>query len=287
MKLNILADVSNPKVGPSKRAINLIVGLKRLYIPYEICSDNYDYCMAMHDTKVFNIMHLLPSYTPIGPNVVHELSSDNRIANDFSNIVVQSNWIIDYMTWLDPIIASEKRFYEYPASVDIREWDIGKNRSVKYNALFYTKYQSDENRFAAEKLLKDNHQTFTTIKYGEYEPEELKKACLSTSYCIYNSCCEKSSNALLEILATGLPIYVIDSKKWIGDDKFDRATSAPHFSDDCGIIGTRDGNRFTEFLNNVNSNKYDPLLFVKDFSVEKIALLLIDIIERCYCNVYA
>lgn len=284
MRLNILINPNESiNKGPGRRAKNLLIGLDRLSIPYEICSDNFDFTIGMQASCVFNRIDLLPAYTPIGPNVIHEPAANIDIANRFTNFIVQSAWVEDYWRWTDATITDHYNFFIYPASVDMDEWSIFSQRSASVQCLFYTKYQSTENKNIAQKIYADRNHSSMIIEYGKYTTDDLKDACLKSEYCIFNSCCEKSSNALLEILATGLPVYVVNSHKWIGDDKFDRATSAPDFDERCGIIGGYCGENFDEFYDNVKMKKYDPVSFVKEnYTVEKISQKVVDIAEECY-----
>jgi len=286
MHYNILTGGGEPLTrGPGRRAANLFVGLDRLGIEWDDCSDNFDRAIALQLGKVSEHFDALPEYTPIGPNVIHEARAHLPIAKKFRNFVVQSQWVADYWKWCDPELTKDFNFYVYPASVNMENGfrEIAKTRQVSYECLFYTKYQNDDNRGKAEKLFQNKSDSSRTITYEEYTLDQLKEACFGARYCIYNSCCEKSSNALMEILACGVPMYVIDSKRWIGDDKFDKCTSAPHFDDRCGVISTAKDGAFDEFRNNVHAGKYSPSEFVEDgYTAEKVAKIVIDIIERCH-----
>ena len=282
MKPNLLIDLHESKrKGPGRRAWNLLNGLIKLKKEFDICSNNFDYAFGLQLSKVNLYFNKLNLNTPIGPNVIHEFSANKNISDKFKNFVVQSKWVQDFMTWSDESIANTKRFFEYPASVNIDEWYYGTKNHINNNCVFYTKYQSDENRLIYEKELKKRNQSYITIEYGKYNKVDLLQACWHSEYCVFNSCCEKSSNALLEILATNTPVYVIDSKRWIGDDKFDRATSAPHFSPVCGAKNS-DNIDFNTFIENVKTNKYNPIDFVIDYDIDKIAQKVLDILEECY-----
>lgn len=282
MKLNLLIDENEPLTrGPGRRAKNLMLGLDRIGVPYDICSDDYEFAVGLQCNKVFNCWQKLPEYTPIGPNVMHNAGDHTDIACKFSNYIVQSQWVKDYWLWQYPSPTDQFTFYIMPASVDTEEFMV--ERKPEVNCLFYTKYQSGENKAAARHVYQMLNHSAIDIVYGEYTTEQLKEACSKAEYCIFNSCCEKSSNAMMEILSCGLPIYVIDSKRWIGDDKFDRCTSAPHFSSACGVIGDNLGTGFGEFYELVRMNKYNPRAFINEgFTVEKIAKLLTEIVEKCH-----
>lgn len=283
MKLNLLIDTNeSTNKGPGKRALNLRIGLDKLGIDYDICSSNFGFAFGMQIKLVDRYFHQLKKVTPIGPNVIHDFSDHLDISVKFQNFVVQSQWVKDYMFWHDKDIAKEKTFFEYPASVDIDSWKPIYSKVIKYNCLFYTKYQSDENKEFALQIPKSRNHSVRIVEYGTYTNQDLRSVCYQSEYCIFNSCCEKSSNALLEILATNTPVYIVDSNRWIGDDKFDKATSAPHFSDECGVIDNFNGEDFDLFYEKVKMNHYHPLSFTKDFNVDVIAQKVIDILEECY-----
>jgi len=286
VKINLLCDLSEPVTrGPGRRARNLLVGLERLGIPYELRSRNFDYAFGLQNGAVNEVYKELPEYTPIGPNVMHNAGDHTGVAAKFKNYVVQSDWVADYWRWQHPELTHEFNFHIYPPACDIKAGygDVAKNRNPDIDCLWYTKYQNDENRNRARQLFDDRKHSHIRIEYNEYTDKDLISACARARYCIYNSCCEKGSNALMEILACGVPVYVVDSVRWIGDDRFDRCTSAPHFDDRCGVIGGIEGQRFSEFIDGVNSNKYDPHGFVAEgFTVEHTAKKVWDILQECH-----
>jgi hypothetical protein len=283
MRYNLLLGGGEPLTrGPGRRARNLEIGLTRLGIDYEVCGDDFSRAIGLQLGCVSRYFDSLPAYTPIGPNVVHEPSAHTLIAAKFKNFVVQSQWVAEYWKWACPELCTGYNFYIYPASVDMEDGfrEIAKNRKPEYECLLYTKYQNNDNRFAAEKLFSGH--SSKTIEYSHYTLDELKAACSGAKYCVFNSCCEKSSNALLEILACGVPVFVIDSVRWIGDDRFDKCTSAPQFDDRCGMINTREGSSFDKFKQNVAAGVYKPSEFIEEgYTAEKVAKIVIDIIERC------
>lgn len=287
MRLNLLIDLNEPLTrGPGRRANNLCIGLDRIGVPYDICSEDYEWSVGLQCNKVFNRVEKMPPYALIGPNVMHCAADHTGIAAKFTNFFVQSEWVADYWRWQNPDLTAGFNFYIFPASVDLQAGFTAVAESRKPEAkrcLFYTKYQSGENVSAAESIYKARGHSVTRIVYGEYTLDDLKKACAESEYVIYNSCCEKSSNALMELMACGIPVYVIDSKRWIGDDKFDRCTSAPHFSERCGMLGDFGGKDFDVFYRGVQRGDYAPHEFVRDnFTVEKVAADFVEVVKKCH-----
>jgi len=288
VKLNLLMNPAESLAkGPGRRAYNLTLGLDRLGIAYEVCSENYEYAVGMQAGQVFKRWEEIPDNTPIGPNVMHNAGDHTGVAAKFKNFIVQSDWVADYWRWQFPEETKDFTFHIFPAAVDVEDGyrNIAKNRQPADTGLIYTKYQNKDNYNAASIIAESRGNAIETIKYGEYTIDQLKAACSKAKFCIYNSCCEKSSNALMEILACGVPVYVVDSKRWIGDDKFDRCTSAPHFDDRCGIVGDAMGKEFDDFIARIEANAYDPHSFVEEgYTVEKTAQILVDIVEACHGN---
>lgn len=286
MKLNLLVDICEPLTrGPGRRASNLMLGLDRIGVEYEICGEDYEWSVGLQCNKVFNCWEKMPSYALIGPNVMHNAGDHTGIAAKFKNYLVQSDWVADYWKWQFPKESEDFNFFVYPASVDLKNGfsDIAYFRKPVTQCLFYSKYQSDQNREIASYIFKARGHSFTHIEYGHYTLDQLKEACRTSHYCIYNSCCEKSSNALIEIMACGIPVYVIDSKRWIGDDKFDRCTSAPHFNNACGVIGDFYGKDFDIFYQRVQHGEYEPHSFVlMNHTVEKVAADLVEVVKKCH-----
>jgi hypothetical protein len=283
MRLNLLIDETESLLkGPGRRAKNLMTGLDRIGVMYDICSDDYEWSVGLQCNKVFNCWEMMPSYSLIGPNVMHDAVSHTGIATKFRNYFVQSQWVAELWKWTSPDITRDYNFYVYPASVDLSAWKC-KDGNATANCLLYTKYQSGENREVAQLLYKSRSHSVIPIVYGEYTQSQLQDACLNVEYCIYNSCCEKSSNALMEIMACGVPIYVIEQKRWIGNDKFDQCSAAPHFDDRCGMIGDFAGKGFDDFYSNVKNGKYDPYSFVKEnYTCEKVAADLVEVVKQCH-----
>jgi hypothetical protein len=198
---------------------------------------------------------------------------------------VQSAWVEELWRWTGPAdIVDKLRFFVWPASADLDEFPIfPKSRVREIKALHYTKYQNNENFNWSYNIYNGRGHNAIVMRYGEYDIPKLIDNCSKVEYCIYNSCCEKSSNAMMEILACDIPIYVVDAKRWIGDDRFITATSAPHFDDRCGMIGDPHGAGFDEFYHNVLTGKYHPREFVADgFTVEHNARRLLQIVEECH-----
>lgn len=288
MKLNLLIDTNERlSKGPGRRAANLMLGLSRIGVEYEICNDDYsfEWAVGLQGMKVNSRVEKMPSYCPIGPNCSHCANDNTDIRDKFTNYIVQSAWVEDFWRWTGPTnIVNKYKFYVWPASVDAEDFrEASENRAPLVKALHYAKYQDQDNFGCAERIYKSHGHTFNVLKYGSYNFNELKEACRTAEYCVYNSCCEKSSNAMMEILACNIPVYVVDAKKWIGDDKFDRCTSAPHFDERCGMIGDRSGTGFGQFYENVKSGKYRPREFVLDgYTVEHGARRLVKIVEECH-----
>lgn len=280
MKLNLLINLSESlKKGPGRRAENLLYGFDRLGVPYDICGTDYEYAVGIQTGEVTPRIDLLPQCTPIGPNVMHCANDIPAIRDRFKNYIVQSPWVADFWKWAGPEIVNSFQFYVWPPSVDADWWKV--DRQPKYRCLHYTKYQNQDNFIDAQKLYQSRGHSAKVITYGEYEPEELRQACADAEYCVFDSCCEKGSNVLMEIRATDLPVYVCNSIRWIGDDRFDRCSSAPYFDDRCGIIGDRKGNGWIDFLQGLGT--YRPREFVlENYTVEHSALRLIDIVKGCH-----
>jgi len=288
MKLHLHTDGLIQAYGPRLRSDQLKIGLDLLGIDYTSDGTIGDVNVCIGSGAAFSRFNELPQCTPMGPNIIHDPLAHVPIVERFTNFIVQSDWVADLWRYYSPELCEGKKFFSWPFSVDLDFWKRNPDTDPKQevDALWYTKYQNSQNRHLVEDLLKQQNQTYTTVSYKEYTPEQLRHECCRVKYAIFQSCCEKSPHAMLEILAMGVPVFVVDSQRWIGDDSFDRATSAPYFDTElCGDVNVPDKTMveaFYKFRQAERLVKYNPRSFAERYTIESSTQILIDIVKECH-----
>lgn len=268
--------------GPNIRAVHLLRELDKMGVEYTRDRTIQAKNAAIHP-GAFNVLcDQLPACTPVGPNIVHEARGHTAIGSKFHNIIVQGQWVADYWRWYDPEICKNLTFYVWPSGVDTEIYKPD-DTPKDIDCLWYCKYVNQDARVAVSQELAKKNQSFRVVEYGQYEQAEMVAVAARSRYCVYSSCCEKSPHALLEIMSMGLPAFVIDSKKWIGDDKFDQCTSAPDWSDECGIKSSNEqiDDRFSTFL--ARLDQFKPREYVcRERTIRQFAQRFLDIVEACH-----
>jgi hypothetical protein len=276
MKLNLLASGARMTFGPGQRLSLLTRGLDALGVEYEFNGKDYSQAIGLHGDRVFLRWEELPVHVPIGPNVFHTSREHLPISEKFDNFIVQSEWVKDFWTWDNPKFS--KNIHVWPAGIDV-DFFSSRTKNITHDCLYYTKYQNTENEKRVTDMLDKHKQSYSTVRYGKYDYKDFPEMCSHFKYAVFQSCCEKSPHVLLEMLACGLPVYVLDSKRWIGDDKFDRATSAPYFDERCGEKCSGE-ERFPDFL----CRTYSPRDFVVEgFTYIHSTQILVDIMKGILC----
>ena len=106
-------------------------------------------------------------------------------------------------------------------------------------------------------------------------------ACEQSLFAILNTATESQGIAYQEILATGVPCYVIDKTVWNDQPGYNfPATSAPYFDDRCGIKH-HNLSRLGEFLDKLSTFKPRDYI-VDNLTLEKSASEYIKLLEMCH-----
>jgi hypothetical protein len=90
----------------------------------------------------------------------------------------------------------------------------------------------------------------------------------------------------MEVMSSGVPVLVIEEKTFLYSDyKFtnENVSACPYFDERCGMKTTIEtiGNDINMFIENVNSNKYNPRQYiVENHTLIKGAEKYVQILER-------
>ena len=279
-------------------AINLLKGLDKLGIPYRF----NDYKYAKNNPKeligVIGKPHLIferKFKNPIlfGASVFSHPIDCPTLLTDFPNIkkvLVPGPWI---KIKFDDYYGDENVII-WPTGIDTYTWNSDiKIKEPQFDFLIYDKVRWEHEKFENElispiqQIIKKEGLSFDTIRYGYYEPEQLKEKIANCKFAIFLCEHETQGIAYQQILATGTPILAWNRKGFWQDPefypdrvKYEPVSSIPYWDNRCG-----------EEFENIDEFREKLKIFLKgipnynpeDFIAENLTL------EKCaqeYVNIY-
>ena len=173
-----------------------------------------------------------------GPNIVVVPQEAGGILtrSEIDRVIVPTKWVEDVYSNEHPPLA--RRISIWPAAIDTDYWspqDI-----PKLNWLLYNKYQ-DSLAAAIAKALETANEKFIQINYGQYPHAKYREVLKTAKGLIWLSGSESEGIALLEALSMNVPALIWDVGSWkYQSPELKRAfaapaTSAPYFSEECGV----------------------------------------------------
>ncbi|PIY92210.1 MAG: hypothetical protein COY70_04580 [Candidatus Magasanikbacteria bacterium CG_4_10_14_0_8_um_filter_42_12] len=147
--------------------------------------------------------------------------------------------------------------------------------------------------------MEKKHLSYKLIVYGEYQEKDYLYVVQKAKYVIWVGCAESQGIALQETLACNVPILVWDVEK-LGDwqpknkseenffsekeRKYTKATSAPYFSQRCGIvfISEKKLNSAIETMEQKYNTFHPRSYVVKNLSLEVQAYAFLTLYEKHY-----
>jgi hypothetical protein len=270
-------------------AINLMKGLDRLNIPYRF--NDYKY-IKKHPEELACIIgkpHLLFDRDWKNPVILgagifsHPLGHEN-IFKKYDNlklILVPGEWM---RKMFEPYYGLNVK--AWPVGIDTEYWKPQTDAKILYDFLIYDKLRWEYDSHLLQliepihDILKKNNKTFETIKYGKYEPDELKKKAISASAIIFLCQHETQGQAYQQILSLNKPILAWDPREYWTDPayfpkkiKYGPVSSVPYWDDRCGFKFV-DKNEFESklklFMHDLNS--LEPRNFIlENLTLEKCA----------------
>ena len=260
--------------GPGKVALNLIAGFKKLGVDFvENVEQDVNGCLASWSPRFKD----LPRETLVGPNIMVLPTDDPSVWSYFDNFIVPCEWVGNYFKTFD--ITKDTKFHTWAVGIDTELFSpMGK---VKSKCLVYNKRGSKENLEVILQTLNLLKIEYVLLDYGSYTESDLLTACEQSLFAVLNTGTESQGIAYQEILATGVPCYVIDKQVWDDQPGYNfAATSAPYFDDRCGIKH-HNLSRFGEFLDKLSTFK--PRNYILDnLTLEKGASEYIRLLEECH-----
>jgi hypothetical protein len=262
--------------GPGKVAMNLVEGLKKLGIDFvENEERDMNGCLASWSPRFKD----LPRETLVGPNLMVLPTDDPSVWSYFDNVVVPCEWV-----------KNKYKKFNLPSNIYLHQWAVGidtelffPKKGTKSKCLIYNKRGSRQNLELIIQTLNSLKISYIVLDYGSYTESDLLTACEQSLFAVLNTGTESQGIAYQEILATGVPCYVIDKTVWDDQPGYSfPATSVPYFDDRCGIKH-HNFSRFGEFLDKLSG--FESREYILDnLTLEKSAKEYLNILEMSHVD---
>lgn len=265
MKIGLFVGNDKEIRGPYKVAANLLAGLFKIGVEVSISkTEEFTGCLRSGVQGYYD----LPRDTLMGPNLIVLPTDDPTIWPLYKNFVVPSKWVLDVYKLC--YLCNDSNISIWPVGIDTDRFnDLDRKKDI--DCLIYAK-----GREVSElgDLLSKRGLSNVTLTYGLYNEAQLVEYTKRCKFCILLTGTESQGIAYMEILSSGLPCFVFDTKTW----RSAPATSVPYFSDQCGkICGSDPSKDFDEFLNNLD--KYNPRQYITEYhTLAKAATRYIDLL---------
>jgi hypothetical protein len=302
MQLNILSrSVGRARVlGAGKVLQNTIKGLKQIGVDISlnepISNHRYNW---IHDAPE-RIIEAGFDRRPVlvGPNTAttpEDLPKFRRLLHPSSIYLFPSEWPLN--AWKS-MGFNECQCRVWAAGIELEKFPTQIRQSTNPDiVLIYFKSRAEELLSRTKELVVQCGSQFEVIRYGSYEECDYKSALSRAKYGIWIGGTESQGFALMEALASGLPLIVLDaqsladnvhtvkdplipvfSKQFIESG----ASAAPYFDQCCGIkINESNLNKKTLeiFLKDIES--FSPSSYVHEkFSLRQCAKRLVELAEE-------
>ena len=289
--INILSRISasSASTGGSLKVFrNLTRGLERIGLPY-VVNRSLDSCerIWVHD-DVRAVPYLPPdARVVLGPNI-YTFDLPTPQLPERMIFVYPSEWPRRHMQMLG--YGAEPSAI-WPVGVDVDEFPPRPIASQS-KVLLYYKNRPPEALREVEALLHELGIEYRLLRYGSYREDELRAALAGSRYAVWLAGSESQGLAMLETLASGVPVVVYDctslAMNWMVELRVDAevarlpVTSAPYFDDRCGMKATSMEDLRAALLRmNDAWTTYRPRDFVvEQLSLEKQARALVGLWDR-------
>lgn len=277
MKIGLYYNMPDRMVGCKKLIMNLLAGLNQLNIEvlHNVTGD-INGCLQKEPIKD------LSKNTLIGPEIMVLPNEYPELWRQYKYWVQPSVWVHEYMKCFN--IIKNNDISIWPVGIDTDEFNET-NRKPIYDCFIYYKNvtrQTDLLKLKfVESELKEMNLDYKVIKYGEYNECSLKELTKTCKCAIWLVGTESQNIALMEVLSSGIPVYVIDETTFIYNGfMWQGASSAPYFDSRCGVkVKNFMKNTFTSFISRLDS--YDPRTYIlENHTLKKGAEKYLKILER-------
>lgn len=185
----------------------------------------------------------------------------------------------------------------WAAGIDIESFRTATRPRDGRRALIYFKHRTVELLDKVERMLRATDWDFEVLRYGSYSESEYQAALARARCAIWVGGTESQGFALMEALASGLPILVLGASS-LADNVHDPhdplvprfsipflesgATTAPYFDSRCGWLideSKLTGQLLDNFLREID--RFDPTAYVADgFTLEQSARRLVNLAQE-------
>lgn len=231
---------NNASRGPGKVAKNLISGLNKLGVEFDVnpsSVSNYNKIISLQRTSIINTPHI--SQSIIGPNIcVLPIENPIVMGQKYKKMIVPSQWVKDkYMKWLP-----EEKLFIWAVGIDTDLFSDTSDHPKTNDCLIYFKNRNKNDLEIVKEFLKSKDQSFEVISYGSYNENQFIDTIKRSKYGIVIGNTESQGIAIQEMMSSNLPLLVWDTVIWDGKgpNHLVPATTVPYWSDECGI-------KFTDF----------------------------------------
>lgn len=250
-------DLNQRVDGPQKVVDNLIKGLQIIGVEYSINRFNYEYTLALSAPAGHMVPEELKNNAFIGPTVWAFNNGFN--GNGFKKVIAPSQWVYDL--FVRDTCINQKDILIWPVGIDTEVFSPLPDAKKEFDCLIYFKNRKDFELELVKKILEKRKQSFKVLPYGGYKQVDFMNFSRSCKYCFIINDSESQGIGYQEILSMGLPMFIWDTVVWtyLGPEHFIHCTSAPYWSDECGLKACSQKeveDKFDYFLDNIDN--YNP-----------------------------
>ncbi len=133
--------------------------------------------------------------------------------------------------------------------------------NYQFDCLIYFKNRELKSLNEIINFLKNKNIRYKVLTYGDYKNKQLVKYALKSKFGLILGSTESQGIAINELMATNLPLFVIDKNINNYENIKLHGTTVPYWSSECGekILDLNDFKmNFQRFLKNYESNTYKP-----------------------------
>ena len=133
--------------------------------------------------------------------------------------------------------------------------------NYQFDCLIYFKNRELKSLNEIISFLKNKNIRYKVLTYGDYKNKQLVKYALKSKFGLILGSTESQGIAINELMATNLPLFVIDKNINNYENLKLYGTTVPYWSSECGekILDLNDFKmNFQRFLKNYESNTYKP-----------------------------
>lgn len=258
---------------------NTVKGLEIAGLPYSKSIEKYNGAINKFDG--------MPKNTLVGPETMVLPRENYGMWQRFNNFAVPCRWVRD--SYLKDLVTHKHNIYIWPVGVDTEKWNWstgGLDEDGMWRCLVFKKTVNlsqdtvDRRYNEVLKVLGENNTKAITLTYGSYAEEELVAAVRKCDFAVWISGTESQNIALLEVLSSGIPVYVYDQlEQSYAGQLMEGLTSAPYFDSRCGMKETN-ADRLAEFIDKYT--QYNPRDYIMDyFTLDKCAKDYYKMITEC------